>query len=130
MDHFHLNYVEYKIPIQEGFILFAASDGCFDYIESPMQFEYKLLAATQQVFEDDPSVLGECIAENYQGENCKDDTTIAGVVIQTNQEKTVSELYKARILYMKEKFRKPVNEGYRLAYQMLETSSKRRSMLL
>ena len=114
MDHFHLNYVEYKIPIQEGFILFAASDGCFDYIESPMQFEYKLLAATQQVFEDDPSVLGECIAENYQGENCKDDTTIAGVVIQTNQEKTVSELYK---------------EGYRLADSRYDEIDSKRTQL-
>lgn len=129
MDRFHLNYAEYKIPIQEGFILFAASDGCFDYIESPMQFEYKLLAATQQVFEDDPSVLGECIAENYQGENCKDDTTIAGVVIQTNQEKTVSELYKARILYMKEKFRKPVNEGYRLADSRYDEIDNKRTQL-
>ena len=129
MDRFHLNYAEYKIPIQEGFILFAASDGCFDYIESPMQFEYKLLAATQQVFEDDPSVLGECIAENYQGENCKDDTTIAGVVIQTNQEKTVSELYKARILYMKEKFRKPVNEGYRFADSRYDEIDSKRTQL-
>ena len=129
MDRFHLNYAEYKIPIQEGFILFAASDGCFDYIESPMQFEYKLLAATQQVFEDDPSVLGECIAENYQGENCKDDTTIAGVVIQTNQEKTVSELYKARMLYMKEQFRKPVNEGYRFADSMYDEIDSKRTQL-
>ena len=129
MDRFHLNYAEYKIPIQEGFILFAASDGCFDYIESPMQFEYKLLAATQQVFEDDPSVLGECIAENYQGENCKDDTTIAGVVIQTNQEKTVSELYKARMLYMKEQFRKPVNEGYRFADSRYDEIDSKRTQL-
>lgn len=129
IDRFHLNYAEYKIPIQEGFILFAASDGCFDYIESPMQFEYKLLAATQQIFEDDPSILGECIAENYQGENCKDDTTIAGVVIQTNQEKTVSELYKARMLYMKEQFRKPVNEGYRLADSRYDEIDSKRTQL-
>lgn len=129
IDRFHLNYAEYKIPIQEGFILFAASDGCFDYIESPMQFEYKLLAATQQIFEDDPSILGECIAENYQGENCKDDTTIAGVVIQTNQEKTVSELYKARMLYMKEQFRKPVNEGYRLADSRYDEIDNKRTQL-
>ena len=129
IDRFHLNYSEYKIPIQEGFILFAASDGCFDYIESPMQFEYKLLAATQQIFEDDPSILGECIAENYQGENCKDDTTIAGVVIQTNQEKTVSELYKARMLYMKEQFRKPVNEGYRFADSRYDEIDSKRTQL-
>lgn len=129
IDRFHLNYSEYKIPIQEGFILFAASDGCFDYIESPMQFEYKLLAATQQIFEDDPSILGECIAENYQGENCKDDTTIAGVVIQTNQEKTVSELYKARMLYMKEQFRKPVNEGYRIADSRYDEIDNKRTQL-
>ena len=115
IDRFHLNYAEYKIPIQDGFILFAASDGCFDYIESPMQFEYKLLAAIQQVFEEEPSVLGECIAENYQGENCKDDTTLAGIVIQIDETKAISELYRTRLLYMKENFRKPVSEGYRLA---------------
>lgn len=73
--------------------------------------------------------MGECIAENYQGENCKDDTTIAGVVIQTNQEKTVSELYKARMLYMKEQFRKPVNEGYHLADSRYDEIDNKRTQL-
>lgn len=107
IDRFHLNYAEYKIPIKDGLILFAASDGCFDYISSPMRFEYKLLTAVRGVFDDSPSTLGECIADNYQGENCKDDTTIAGIVIQWNEEKSIRELYRTRVFYMNENFRNP-----------------------
>lgn len=105
-DRFVLNYSQYRFPKQNGMILFAASDGCFDYLATPMDFEYLLERSISEMSQNDElCLIGDNISKFYQGNQLKDDTTIAGVIFGNLNSRELKERYENRFGLVRKKFR-------------------------
>lgn len=105
-DRFVLNYSRYSFPNQNGMILFAASDGCFDYLATPMDFEYLLERSIGEMSQNDElCLIGDNISKFYQGNQLKDDTTIAGVIFGNLNCRELKERYENRFCQVRKKFR-------------------------
>lgn len=96
---FHLNYALYEIKAPE--IVFSCSDGCFDYLQSPLHFEWLLL---QTILECVPKASGNAlgIALGNSIKDCMyqtigDDTTMAGIIFGIDSTHDLKELYKPRM---------------------------------
>jgi len=65
------------LPIQPPFVVFAASDGCFGYVSTPLHFEHLLLSAMNQAqsMDDWRTKLSEQIDAVAE-----DDSTLAGAI--------------------------------------------------
>ena len=80
-NEFHINYAYYKLP--KNCILFVASDGCFDHISTPMDWEYILETAVLRCGNrfSEKNVLGDVIGKILEGDiGLRDDCTIAGMI--------------------------------------------------
>lgn len=111
-EQFYLNYKQYKIKKQPNLFLFAASDGCFDYLATPMDFEYLLEVAIDCLAEtDDISLIETNISSIYSGENLRDDTTMAGVIFNETCSEKLKQQYKERFKKIENSFRKPTEES-------------------
>lgn len=78
---YHVNYAYYKLPL--NCILFVSSDGCFDYVSTPMEWEYILETAIvncKNVLDSENDALGESIGNILEKRGLKDDCTIAGTI--------------------------------------------------
>ncbi len=110
---FYLNYKRYRIKKQLNLFLFVASDGCFDYLATPMDFEYLLEFAIDRMPEtDDVSLIETKISEIYSGSNLLDDTTMAGVIFNETGSEELKKQYKERFTKIKDCYRQPT-EGSR-----------------
>lgn len=96
---FHLNYALYDM--KDPGIVFSCSDGCFDYLQSPLHFEWLLL---QTILECVPKVSGSAlgIALGNSIKECMyhtigDDTTMAGIIYGIDSMHDLKELYKPRM---------------------------------
>lgn len=77
-EQFCINYASYKLP--KYCVIFACSDGCFDFTKSPMHFEMEILKAlfdAKKIESDDLKSSFETVLKNM---NCGDDCTLSGVV--------------------------------------------------
>lgn len=77
-EPFCINYASYKLP--KHCVIFACSDGCFDFTKSPMHFEMEMLKAlfdAKRIEFDDLKSSFETVLKNM---NCGDDCTLSGVV--------------------------------------------------
>lgn len=77
-EPFCINYASYKLP--KHCVIFACSDGCFDFTKSPMHFEMEILKAlfdAKKIESDDLKSSFETVFKNM---NCGDDCTLSGVV--------------------------------------------------
>ncbi len=77
-EPFSINYASYKLP--KHCVIFACSDGCFDFTKSPMHFEMEILKAlfdAKKIESDDLKSSFETVFKNM---NCGDDCTLSGVV--------------------------------------------------
>lgn len=77
-EPFCINYASYKLP--KHCVIFACSDGCFDFTKSPMHFEMEILKAlfdAKKIEFDDLKSSFETVFKNM---NCGDDCTLSGVV--------------------------------------------------
>lgn len=96
---YRLNYAFYELT--EPGIIFCCSDGCFDYLQSPLHFEWLLLhTILERVPDSDASDLGAAFAESVRDSiyvTIGDDTTMVGMIngIQTSQE--MKSLFQARM---------------------------------
>lgn len=110
-DAFFVNYAKYQFSKQENMILFACSDGCFDYFTTPMDFEFLLELGMQNMSDsEDLSGLGTAISQFYMGTNLKDDTTIAGSILFETDTSNLKKQYFERFSYVKEHFRNKTND--------------------
>lgn len=95
---FYLNYAFYDLD-GPG-IVFCCTDGCFDYLKSPLHLEYFLLHAISECKQDASDekigcVLGESICDMVY-KSISDDTTMSGVIVGINSIREMQKLYKSR----------------------------------
>lgn len=94
---FHLNYCVYTL--EEPGIVFCCSDGCFDFLRSPLNMEWLLLNAILTApGEEEPwgEILGESIRDGiYQ--TIKDDTTMAGICFRFQSLAALQEAFRPRM---------------------------------
>lgn len=89
LDHdFHISWKAYSIP--KPCIVFAASDGCFAYLESPMSFESIFLPRTGAEFD-----LEKSIQESLEAHE-NDDRTLAGHIFGISSPEEYIETFSPR----------------------------------
>ena len=77
-EPFFINYASYKLP--KHCVIFACSDGCFDFTKSPMHFEMEILKALFGAKKIESGVLEDSFKTVLKSMNSGDDCTLAGVV--------------------------------------------------
>lgn len=96
---FHINYCVYTL--EEPGIVFCCSDGCFDYLRSPLHMEWLLLTALLSVSsEGDGDLIGEALAESIRDgvyPSIKDDTTMAGICFRFHSAASLHEAFQPRM---------------------------------
>lgn len=88
-QEFKLNYATYKLPKQ--CVLFVCSDGCFDFMPSPIHFELEIMRAlfsTQN--------LSESFEKTIRAMKAGDDCTIAGCIFNISTSE-LQEFIRTRI---------------------------------
>lgn len=99
-NDYHINYALFDLDTVG--IVFCCTDGCFDYVQSPLHFEWLLLhTILEKMPECKNEMLGEALANSicdnmYQ--SIGDDTTMAGVIIGVDSYNRLKELFKKRML--------------------------------
>lgn len=80
---FRINYAYYELPSE--CVLFVSSDGCFDYIPTPMDWEFyiekELVNNCKKALSSKQDVLGNAIGDMLEKRVLKDDCTIAGAIV-------------------------------------------------
>lgn len=96
---FRLNYSIFEMD--EPGIVFCCSDGCFDYLPSPLHFEWLVL---QTILSCVPNVtsdnLGEAFANSVRDsvyQSIGDDTTMAGTIYKINSTNELRETFAVRM---------------------------------
>lgn len=105
---FHINYAYYKMPSK--CILLVCTDGCFDYISSPMELEYRLefsISKCSDIFDTDRNNLGEYLENILSNSGLKDDCTMAGTIIGYMEEEELKSKFLQRALFVQSKYRNP-----------------------
>ena len=107
-----------KIP-DKGFI-FVSSDGCFDYLQSPMHFEHLILEAilSAKCFQEFQDEL-----KNEIMHLTGDDSTFVGVFIGFSSHQEIQSYYYTRYLELKQNYIDPFNQDNK--YQLWETYKKK-----
>lgn len=77
-EPFFVNYASYKLP--KNCVIFACSDGCFDFTKSPMHFEMEILKALFDAKKIESDNLKESFETVFKNMNSGDDCTLSGVV--------------------------------------------------
>lgn len=98
-NSFKLNYSIYEMD--EPGIVFCCSDGCFDYLPSPLNFEWLLL---QTILSCVPvattDTLGAAFANSVRDsvyQSIGDDTTMAGIICKIETTDQLKQLYTTRM---------------------------------
>ena len=102
---FFFNYAYYTFD--EPGILFCCSDGCFDYLKSPLHFDWLLMhTLTENVELEEGKEFPQCVAEAMMTNIYRtigDDTTMAGVFIGIENPQDLKDAYEERLPYINEK---------------------------
>lgn len=98
-NSFGLNFAVYDLD--EPGVCFCCSDGCFDYLQSPLHFEWLLL---HTILECMPNAkndsLGVALADSIRDNMYKsigDDTTMSGVIYRIDSSQQMKKLFKDRM---------------------------------
>lgn len=105
---FHINYGYYVLPPK--CILFVCTDGCFDYISTPMELEYRLdysIIKCGDPLNSESNDLGEFLGNVLEKSGLKDDCTLAGAVLGYTDSENTKNLFLRRALEIQEKYRNP-----------------------
>lgn len=97
--NFELYY--YKFTITSPTIIFACSDGVFDYANTPMQFERGFLNCIMSLdsknSNNDFSLLGDIIGKYLQNSKLHDDCSLAGACIGFQNVSILKNSFKERL---------------------------------
>lgn len=97
-NNFHLNYALYDLD--EPGLVFCCSDGCFDYLKSPLHFEWLLLHTMLECMPScDATNIGNVLADSIRDNMYRtigDDTTMAGVIVGINSTAQIKNSFQAR----------------------------------
>ena len=105
---FHINYGYFSLPPK--CILLVCTDGCFDYISTPMEMEYRLeysISKCGNLFDPEKDNLGQYFGNVLVNSGLKDDCSMAGVILGYSDAEKTKNLFLRRALYIQEKFRNP-----------------------
>jgi len=102
---FHLNYK--SIYITRPTIVFAATDGCFGYVTSPMEFEYLILydLVNHETPEEFRISLWKTLAD-YAG----DDLAMGIMSFYCGSYSNMRQIFARRLEYIEETYIKPIRE--------------------
>ncbi len=98
---FRINFALYEM--NEPGLVFCCTDGCFDYIPSPLNLEWALLNTILDCMPAcDNSQLGNTLAASirdsvYPDNLLGDDTTMAGICFQISSQALMKKLYQPRM---------------------------------
>lgn len=96
---FRLNYALYEMD--EPGIVFCCSDGCFDYIQTPLHFEWLLLQTILEYVpkakNDDLGLALGCSIKDSMYQTIGDDTTMAGIIYGIESSSELKKCYKSRM---------------------------------
>lgn len=118
---FTLNYALYELP-KPG-IIFCCSDGCFDYIPSPLQLEWGILYS---ILNELPKMTGNDFITNFAAairdtvySDIGDDTTMAGMLCDIESSEEIGKLYGTRMKWLEPETEKIVGalQAVRAGYQ-------------
>lgn len=94
---FFLNYCVYTL--REPGLVFCCSDGCFDYLRSPLHLEWLLLHTFQNMPQEDGRQPGEILGESIRDgiyQTIRDDTTMAGLCVGLSSIVSLQEAFRTR----------------------------------
>lgn len=94
---FFLNYCVYTL--REPGLVFCCSDGCFDYLRSPLHLEWLLLHTIQNMPQEDGRQPGEILGESIRDgiyQTIRDDTTMAGLCVGLPSIASLQEAFRTR----------------------------------
>lgn len=94
---FFLNYCVYTL--REPGLVFCCSDGCFDYLRSPLHLEWLLLHTIQNMPQEDGRQPGEILGESIRDgiyQTIRDDTTMAGLCVGLSSIVSLQEAFRTR----------------------------------
>lgn len=94
---FFLNYCVYTL--REPGLVFCCSDGCFDYLRSPLHLEWLLLHTIQNLPQEDGRQPGEILGESIRDgiyQTIRDDTTMAGLCVGLPSIASLQEAFRTR----------------------------------
>lgn len=98
-NNFRLNYAFYEL--NEPGIVFCCSDGCFDYLPSPLHFEWLILHTIYECMPDgEGDKLGRVLADSIRDnmyESIGDDTTMAGIIFGIDSGSQMKSLFRSRL---------------------------------
>lgn len=96
---FRLNYALYEL--NGPGIVFCCSDGCFDYLQSPLHFEWLLLHTILECMPNSiNNELGTALAESIRDnmyQSIGDDTTMSGIIIGMNSSSMMKDFFLDRM---------------------------------
>lgn len=108
---FHINYGYYALPSK--CVLFVCTDGCFDYISTPMELEYRLeysISKCGNLLDPKSNNLGEYFGNVLVKSGLKDDCTMAGAILGYSDSENTQNLFLRRALQIQEKYRNPCTQ--------------------
>lgn len=94
---FFLNYCVYTL--REPGLVFCCSDGCFDYLRSPLHLEWLLLHTILNMPQEDGRQPGEILGESIRDgiyQTIRDDTTMAGLCVGLSSIVSLQEAFRTR----------------------------------
>lgn len=94
---FFLNYCVYTL--REPGLVFCCSDGCFDYLRSPLHLEWLLLHTIQNMPQEEGRQPGEILGESIRDgiyQTIRDDTTMAGLCVGLPSIASLQEAFRTR----------------------------------
>lgn len=105
---FYINYGYFNLPSK--CVLLVCTDGCFDYISTPMELEYRLeysISKSGDLLDPKLNNLGEYFGNVLVKSGLKDDCTMAGVILGYSDSENIKNLFLRRALHIQEKYRTP-----------------------
>lgn len=105
---FHINYGYFTLPAK--CVLLVCTDGCFDYISTPMELEYRLeysISKCGDLLDPKSDNLGEYFGNVLVKSGLKDDCTMAGAILGYTDSESTKNRFLRRALHIQEKYRNP-----------------------
>lgn len=105
---YHINFGYFRLPAQ--CILLVCSDGCFDYLSTPMELEFLLdcsVVKCGDVLDAEKNCLGEYFGGLLVRKGLKDDCTMAGAVVGYSDAKRMQRLFYERARFVQETYLEP-----------------------
>lgn len=96
---FFLNYCVYTLRGEPG-LVFCCSDGCFDYLRSPLHLEWLLLHTILNMPQEEGRQPGEILGESIRDgiyQTIRDDTTMAGLCVGLPSIASLQEAFRPRM---------------------------------